>query len=260
MTDHLLLERHRRIRTALAERGRVVASELAEEFGVSGDTIRRDLRDLAAGGYCERVYGGALIPETGPAPLTERSALARERKMALARTTAALIPARSTVFVDAGSTNLAVAHALARDADLTVVTNAPAIAAALAERTDLALIVIGGRVDPQIGGAVGATAIADLNRLRPDWLVLGACGVDHTAGVTAQRYEDAAFKRYAVERAGAVIVAATNEKLQDASAFSVARIGDLAHLVIEHDASAASLANCGCDIVRAGDPARKAGR
>ena len=176
MQDFLLRERQGVISERLRLNGRVLAAELALEFGVSEDTVRRDLREMAAAGLCERVYGGALPVSPAHGNLTQRMGFAADRKQALARAAAQQIAAGSCVFFDAGSTNLALARALPAGTNLTVATNAPAIAAALLER-DIATIQLGGLIDPRVGGAIGAKAMRDAEAFRPDILVLGVCGI-----------------------------------------------------------------------------------
>lgn len=255
--DLLLGERQALIRARLDLSGRVIAAELAQELGVSEDTIRRDLREMAASGLCRRVYGGALPIARSPTSMNERMGIAGERKAALARAAAGLIPAGSAVFLDAGSTNLALARTLPADSGLTVATNAPAIAAALLER-DIATIQLGGMIDPRVGGAIGARAIRDAEAFRPDILVLGVCGIDPEAGITADSFEDAEFKRFLASRSRTVLVAITNDKLSTAAPYSVAPLSRVAHAVIEADADdseAAALAAAGIEILRAA-PAR----
>ena len=252
--DLLLGERQALIRTRLDLSGRVIAAELAQELGVSEDTIRRDLREMASAGLCRRVYGGALRISRSPTSMNERMATGGERKAALARTAAAFIPSGATVFLDAGSTNLALARALPAASDLTVATNAPAIAAALLER-DIATIQLGGLIDARVGGAVGAKAMRDAEALRPDVLVLGVCGIDAQAGVTAYTFEDAEFKRFLASRSGTVLIAVTNDKLSTAAAFPVVPLAGVAAAVIEADADeteAAALAVAGIETIRAG--------
>src|SRR5258705_10241128 len=114
---HELLPRSRRDQIA----GRldaglpVVAAELAIEFSVSEDAIRRDLRALAAEGRCRRVYGGALPLSKAMAPMAARMEEARDRKQALARKAASLVKPGQFVFVDSGSTNLALVSCLPED-------------------------------------------------------------------------------------------------------------------------------------------------
>lgn len=255
MSQELLLgERQDLIRTRLDLSGRVIAAALAQELGVSEDTIRRDLREMAASGLCRRVYGGALRITQSQTSMNERMAMGGERKAALAQAAAALIPAGSTVFLDAGSTNLALARALPAGSDLTVATNAPAIAAALLER-DIATIQLGGLIDPAVGGAIGAKAIRDAEALCPDILVLGVCGIDPDAGITAYTFEDAEFKRFVASRSRLVLVTFTNDKLSIAAPYSVVPLSRVARAVVEADADeteVAALAATGIEILRAG--------
>src|SRR5690606_4714776 len=112
-----------------------------------------------------------------PTTMNERMGIAGESKASLARAASGLVPAGATVFLDAGSTNVALARALPTGAGLTVATNGPAIAAALLER-DIATIQLGGLIDARSGAAIGAKAMCDAEALRPDVLVLGVCGID----------------------------------------------------------------------------------
>lgn len=237
--DLLPQQRHRLILDRLLAQGRVIAVDLARELEVSHDTIRRDLREMAAAGQCRRVYGGALplAPDHGPIAL--RQTLAPARKAALAQAAAALIERGQVLFLDAGSTNIAIAHALPHGYGLTVATNAPAIAAVLAPREDLQLIVVGGRVDPRIGASLGAGALRDAQAIRSDRYFVGVCGADVEAGISALGYEDAQFKQAVAAASRAVTAVATNDKLGTAAPYAVLPAEGLDALVIEHDADAA---------------------
>jgi len=235
-------ERQQIILERLSRRGRVLAGDLAREFQTSEDTIRRDLREMAAAGQCRRVYGGALPLSPASGPLVARRAEAPERKAALGRAAAALARPGQVVFFDAGSTNAAIARALRAGLGLTVVTNAPDIAADLVGRPGVELIVIGGRVDPRSGAALGARALRDAREIRVDLAFLGACAIDIRAGVAAFDAEEAEFKRLIAERAKAVAVAATTDKLATAAPFAVAPVSRLTHLVVEADAPEKTLA------------------
>ena len=233
-------ERRQTIRDRLTLGRRVLAAELAREFETSEDTIRRDLRELAAAGLCRRVYGGALPLSPASASLAERFAEARERKASLGRAAALLVAPGQVAFIDAGSTNAAIAQAL--PAGVTVATNAPHIAAALAGRPEIELMLIGGRVDPRSGAALGARALRDAGEIRADIAFLGACAVDAVAGVAAFDPEEAAFKRLIAERACAVVAAATTDKLGVRAPFEVGPVSLIDHLVVEADAPEQTLA------------------
>ncbi|NHZ37380.1 DeoR/GlpR family DNA-binding transcription regulator [Massilia rubra] len=236
----LLQERHALILQRLQSDGRVLAPDLAQWLQVSEDTIRRDLRDLAAAGLCQKVYGGALrmpLPAApGGTPAQRRSAQA-DRKARLATAAAPCVAPGSVLFIDAGSTNLAIAQALG-EARLTVITNAPAIAAALIDKALIELIVIGGRIHAETGASIGATALRDLELISPDLYILGACGVDAQAGISAIHYEEAEFKRRVAALSKAVLVATTSDKVGTAAPYAVLAASSLTELVVEHDIDA----------------------
>jgi DeoR/GlpR family transcriptional regulator of sugar metabolism len=237
-TELLLQQRHRLIQDRLRASGRVLAVDLAQEFNVSEDTIRRDLRELAAAGLCERVYGGALPVAPGGTTLSQRVGEAPERKAALAAAALAFIKPGITVFFDAGSTNLAIAEALPNDLELTAVTNTPLIAAALTVKPGVDLIVIGGRIDRRVGAAIGAKAQRDVETLRPDLCILGACGADIEAGLTVFEYEDAEFKRLVAQSSASVLAAITNDKFGTSAPHTVIAAAKCSALIVEHDAPA----------------------
>ena len=232
MAGYLTSERLRDIEVRLAREGRVVAAELARAYATSEDTIRRDLRTLAAAGRCRRVYGGALPASPATGPVSARTRLRPAAKAALGAALARLVEPGMTVFIDAGSTTLACAERL-EATGVTVVTHAPAIAAALVERPGLRLVTLGGQVDPEVGAALGPAVLAALETLRPDLLLLGACGVDAAAGITARFADDAAVKRLVAARSRRVAVAADRSKLGTAAPFDVIALAACDTLVIE---------------------------
>lgn len=238
----LTQERHEIIRSLLAADGRVLAAELATRFGVSEDTVRRDLRDLAKAGELRRVHGGALAPAPRVAPIAERMESNSEAKRRLAIAAAALVKPGQTVFIDAGSTNLAIAGALP-EADLTVITNAPAIALALATRGWTKIIVLGGRFNPLSGSTTGTGTVRDVEALYADLYFLGVCAVEASFGVSALDADEAEVKRAMVTQSRAIAVAATRDKLGTAAPFRVATPDRLTHLVAEADADRKLLAD-----------------
>ena len=253
-TTLLLKQRHALIQQQLHADGRVLALDLARQLDVSEDTIRRDLREMAAAGLCQRVYGGALpvAPDAG-STLSQRKQEAPERKARLAQAAVSLVRAGQVLFLDAGSTNLAIASALPELA-LTVITNAPSIAMLLMERPEIELIMAGGRVDRRAGASLGPQALRTVERMHPDLCFLGACGADADAGVTAFNYDEAEFKRSIAGASKAVVVAVTSDKLGTAAPFGVLATGLLQHLILEAHADAAHAAafeRLGVQVLRA---------
>jgi DeoR/GlpR family transcriptional regulator of sugar metabolism len=238
MQEFLPHERQALIRRKLAEEGRVLAAELALAFSTSEDTVRRDLREMAAAGLCRRVYGGAA-PNDGSQPLSRRIAVDPERKQRLAEAVVDHLDADMSVFIDAGSTNLAIARAIPPGLALSVITNTPLIAVALMERPDIDVVLIGGRMDHKSGGVLGARANQEAQSLRADVCILGSCGLDVERGVTAAFLEEAEFKRAIALSSRRIFAAFTSDKLGVPAAFPVVPVSPALHVFVEADADQA---------------------
>ena len=225
-------ERQERILERLRQHGRVIAADLAVEFRVSEDSIRRDLRELAAQRLCKRVYGGALLM-THAAPLAERRGSNVEHKRALAKVAASLVSPGQILFIDAGSTNSAIASALPDGQDLTVVTNAPDVALAVLGRRGFEVLSIGGRLDPAIGGAIGSLALRQIQGIRADLCFPGVCAADAQTGLWTLDAEEVVLKRTMIEASGETVLVATREKLITAATHHTAPVTSITHLVVE---------------------------
>ncbi|MER0240342.1 DeoR/GlpR family DNA-binding transcription regulator [Fulvimarina sp. MAC8] len=248
-------QRLNEIREQLAAEGQVSAAELAAEFSVSEDTIRRDLRMLAAEGYCERVYGGAIRPSMRPSSFAERRGEQVAAKTALGRLAAELIEPGETIFIDAGSTNLEIARHLPhrRSHSLTLVTNAPAIAEAAASVDGPDIILIGGRLDRELGSCLGGKALRDAEELNPSRAFIGTCALSSEGGLSAFSSEEAELKAIIARRSAKVVVAATTDKLGLTAPFSFAGLEALDQLVTDasHHELLLHLQEQGVDIVTA---------
>ncbi|KTB61507.1 DeoR/GlpR family DNA-binding transcription regulator [Pseudomonas syringae] len=229
-------ERQRVIEERLVRYGRVIATDLAGEFGVSEHSIRRDLGVLAAAGLCKRVYGGAILMRESEDPLEVRVLQDWSRKGSLGQAAAAFLTAGQHVFIDAGSTNMAIACAIDPQLQLTVTTNSPLIAVQLMKLQRVEVVLLGGRVHPVTGGVTGLRAVQQLQQFNYDCCFIGACAIDPDNGVTAFELEDADFKRAVVAASGQLIVAVTNEKLSSVAHYQVAQCAEVTALVVEHDA------------------------
>jgi DeoR/GlpR family transcriptional regulator of sugar metabolism len=146
-----------------------------------------------------------------------------------------LLSEPSTVFLDSGSTNLALAREIALDHPLTVVTNSISIAAALLERKKLKVIVIGGEIDPDVGAAIGPTAIREAERFNFDLCFLGVCAVSASVGLSAFQMADAEFKRTLIERSERIAALITVDRVETRAPFQVAPLAALDHVVLEHN-------------------------
>ena len=226
--EHLILEK-------LRAEGRVLAAELAAQLDTSEHTIRRHLRDLAEAGQCKRVYGGALLTSPANKPASVRMREQLPAKARLARAAAALVKPNQVILLDAGSTNVEIAAALPDNAGLTVVTTSPQACVRLLERPGIEVILIGGRVSAQAAGALGATALVQIQQIKADLCFLGACALDPLEGIAAFDAEDAEMKRAMVAASGQIAAAVTTEKLMTSAPYVIAPCASLDYLVVDAD-------------------------
>ncbi|RMI13686.1 DeoR/GlpR family DNA-binding transcription regulator [Cellulomonas triticagri] len=238
----------------LTTEGRVVAREVAERLGLSEDTVRRDLRDMAAAGVCQRVYGGALPVSPAVADYAVRQGVAVENKDRVARRAAALVRPGSTAILDGGTTALAVARALPPDLDATVVTHSPTVAAALAAHPTVEVLILGGRLFKHSVVASGALLAEAAAGVVADVFLLGVTGVHAEAGLTTGDADEAATKRALAARAGDTYVLASAEKVGAASPFRVLPLEDVTGIVTDVDLgepAARALAEAGATLLPA---------
>jgi DeoR/GlpR family transcriptional regulator of sugar metabolism len=213
--------------------GRLVARDLAVELGVSEDSVRRDLRELAAAGLCQRVYGGALPMSPAVADYATRQDVETDSKRRVAAAAAALAVPGSTVILDGGTTTLAVTEALPRDLHATVVTHSPTIAAALADHADVEVFLLGGRLFRHSMVTCGAAAVEAAQAVTADVFLLGVTGVHHEAGLTTGDADEAAMKRALSRRAAETYVLASAEKVGAASRFLVLPLAAVSGVVTD---------------------------
>ena len=242
MGGMLTEERRSVILDRLGRDGKVVAADLTTELGVSPDTVRRDLRELAEAGLLRRVHGGALPTAVGARPYAVRREQAPEAKEAIALATRGLLRSGQVILLDAGTTTLEVARRLPPDLEATVITNSPPIAVALADHPSVEVTVLGGALAKHAQAVVGAATVEALHAVRADVLVLGVCSIHPEVGITVLDLEESYVKRAMIENAAEVVAVSSAEKLGSAGPFVVAPLDELTHIVTERSVPEETLA------------------
>ncbi|RII14961.1 Glucitol operon repressor [Streptomyces sp. YIM 130001] len=207
-------ERQQEILRLARDGGRVDVLSLAEEFQVTAETIRRDLKALDRAGLVRRVHGGAIpagVLDFEP-DLTERESTSADEKDRIARAAVAELPAEGSVILDAGTTVARLAAALPLESALTVVTHGLPVAARLADHPGIQLHLIGGRVRHRTRAAVDAWALRSYGEIRADVAFLAANGFSTAAGLTTPDLAEAAVKRAAAHAARRVVLLADSAK------------------------------------------------
>ena len=233
-------ERHRRIVALLNERQRLTTEMFSAELGVSRETIRRDLIELELSGKLSRVHGGA-IPQPVPveASYVEREGLHKSEKSRIAQAAAALIEPGMSCFVDAGSTTLALAHALLKRGDLQIVTNSVGIAADLAGNPGIDVLLLGGRVALELPATYGDQTVAEIGRYHLDMAIISPVGLDARAGAMDYLWHEAAVARAMLEHARLRVVLADASKLGRQSRMQVCATSAVDVLVTDKGADEA---------------------
>jgi DeoR/GlpR family transcriptional regulator of sugar metabolism len=251
----LAAERREYLLGLLAREGKIVAKDVAAALGISEDSVRRDLRDLAAEGRCQRVYGGALPVSPAVVDYAARRNVSPHGKQKVASVAAGLVRPGGAVILDGGTTALAVARALPRDLDCTVITHSPTIAAALLDHPRADLFLLGGRVFKHSAVTCGAAAVEAAQNVSADLCLLGVTGVHPEIGLTTGDAEEAAMKRALSARAAETYVLASSEKIGTASRYRVLPWEEVSGLITDadpHDAVVESVRALGVEILPAG--------
>lgn len=217
----LVAERRDLLLNRLREEGKIVARELAQELGISEDSIRRDLRELSAAGQCQRVYGGAVPVSRALVDYRSRSSVEPQSKQRIAARAAQLIKPGDRVILDGGTTTLAVTQALPPGRHATVITHSPTIAAALIDHPTVEILLLGGRIYKHSAVACGAATAEAARAVTADLFLLGVTGVHAEHGLTTGDAEEAAMKRILAAQAADTYVLASAEKIGAVSPYKV---------------------------------------
>ncbi|WP_135466760.1 DeoR/GlpR family DNA-binding transcription regulator [Crenalkalicoccus roseus] len=227
-------QRHQRILAALATDPTVRISTLAAEFGVSPETVRRDIEALSRQGSVRRTYGGASVVHAGVQPaLGQRERMAVAERARIGAAAAALVEPGAVLMVDAGSTTAHFARALAaRDPEGTVLTNSLAVAEALGAAPRMRVLLCPGEFHPVERAVYGPEATSFLGRFNADIALIGA------SGLTAEGPSDVEsragwIKRAMLERAARRVLLVDSGKFGKAHLERICGLGALTDLACD---------------------------
>jgi DeoR family transcriptional regulator, aga operon transcriptional repressor len=226
-------ERMATILARLREQGQVHATDLAAEFGISQATLRRDLAILEEQGLCTRRYGGAVPTESSTElPVAYRDRRSQKEKAAVAAAAAALLPpGPQTVGFTGGTTTSEIARVLSRRVDLVVVTNALNIAAEMAAKPRMRVVVSGGVARSQSTELVGPWAESALEQASIGTAYIGVDGIDLEAGFTTHDAVEARTNAVLLKQAERVVVVADSSKIGRVLPGQIAPLG-AAHVLV----------------------------
>jgi len=230
-------ERHARILKILEKDGKVATNMLADGFGVSRETVRRDLLEMERSGFLQRVHGGA-VPNEGaePEPAFEtRIAQFSTQKEAIGELAASLIPQGSTCFIDAGSTTNAFAQVLAKKGDFRVITNSLDIARIMVSGRNCETLLLGGTPHADVPATYGELTLSEIDRFRADYAIISPVAIDQQRGLTNYELHEAEVARKMIRNAHECVALGHSAKLNTESRVAICRLDEVNHLVTDRD-------------------------
>jgi len=230
-------ERWDKIRTVLDQKGRATVEELADLFGVSRSTIRRDLLEMHEQNLLLRTRGGAVKAHmvAYDRPVTESGTINMDLKDKIARAAAEFISPGETVMLDAGSTTSQVVKHL-HASSLTLVTNSFDAVISAMSKPEIDLLMVGGLVRSHGGATIGPTAEDQIRLFKADTAVLGMNGVSPDDGLTTPNLLVAQVKREMIAQSNRLILVADHTKLGVSALCKVAPMDTVEVLVTDEHA------------------------
>lgn len=216
--------------------GKVTVDGLVEYFGVTPQTIRRDLTDLAESGQLERVHGGAILPSTTMnIAYNERRELNQTAKVDIARACAREIPNDCSLFLNIGTTTEAVAVELLSHHGLLVVTNNMNIAHILSANPDIEVVVTGGQLRRSDAGLIGDLTKATIRQFRFDFAVIGCSALREDGDILDYDIREVGVSKAIIGQSASVILVADSSKFERKAPARIASISDVSAFVTDKD-------------------------
>ena len=231
----LAIERRREILARLAANGKVIVTELARDFGVTEETIRRDLEKLDNEGLASKTYGGAVSKHspTLDLPYNVRESVNVEAKQRIADKICSLISDGERIMLDSSSTALYVVKKIKEIKNLTIITNSVKILLELADKQDWTVLSTGGILKKGALSLTGSSAEKMISSYHVDTAICSCKGIDVSLGITDSNESDCLIKQAMINAAERKILALDSEKFDKKSFVKVCSTDDLDVIVTD---------------------------
>jgi DeoR family glycerol-3-phosphate regulon repressor len=205
--------RREEIRKLVLRQGYMAIDALAQRFGVTPQTIRRDINDLSREGVLQRYHGGAGLPSSVEnVAYQTRKVLMQAEKRRIARLAAEHIPDGASLFINIGTTTEAVAEELLTKRSLRVITNNLNVANILASNTSFDVIVAGGMLRSRDRGIVGEATLEFIQQFKVDFGIIGISGIDLDGTLLDFDYREVQVSRAIIDNSRQVFLVADHSK------------------------------------------------
>ncbi len=210
-----LSSRHSEIIQMAKDHGRVLVDDLASHFGVTPQTIRKDLNDLCDQRLLSRIHGGALFPSgIANVEYEARRKIAASEKEAIGRAAARIIPDNASLFINIGTTTEEVSKALLDHNGLMVITNNINVANRMRVFPGIEVVIAGGVVRGSDGGVVGEAAVDFIKQFKVDFAVIGASAIDHDGALLDFDFREVKVAQAIIANARHVILVSDATKFE----------------------------------------------
>jgi DeoR family glycerol-3-phosphate regulon repressor len=224
-----LAPRHTQLIAEVRAQGPQTIEALAERFGVTLQTVRRDVQRLAEAGLLSRFHGGVRLPSSTTQNIAyrQRQAMASEAKSDIARAIAQRVPNGCSLILNIGTTIEAVAHELRNHRGLRVITNNLHIAALLSSNPECEVIVAGGLVRASDQGIVGEATVDFMRQFKVDIGLIGISGIEADGTLRDFDYREVKVARTIIEQSREVWLAADQSKFNRPAMVELARLEEI---------------------------------
>lgn len=209
-----LEERLSIIHEIILTEGKVAVNELADKFGVTQETIRRDLTKLESRKLIKKVHGGAVnVQSKYELDFAQRIKESYDEKKLIAKKTASLFKPGDTIFIDFGTTTLTVSEEIANLSGITIITNSPMIANIVNESSTNTVILLGGQFVKSQNECLGSITLSHIDSFYADFAVIGSGAIDLDKGFMDQDIEEAAVAQKMIQNSSRTVVVADSRKM-----------------------------------------------
>jgi DeoR family glycerol-3-phosphate regulon repressor len=221
-------QRHLQICQLVQSKGFVTIEQMAHQFDVTPQTIRRDINTLSKAGLIQRFHGGAGVASSAEnVAYNDRKILCFKEKQKIAGMVAHQIPDHASLFINIGTTTEAIAHALAGHKRLRVITNNLNVASIMSTNENYEVIVAGGLVRPRDYGIIGEATIDFIQQFRVDYGIIGISGIDLDGTLLDFDYREVRAARAIIDNSRKVFLAADHTKFGRNAMVRLGNIGEI---------------------------------
>ncbi|SMC57823.1 DeoR/GlpR family DNA-binding transcription regulator [Cellulophaga tyrosinoxydans] len=228
-------ERHRVIINEVELHNRILLSDIAEQIGVSMDTIRRDVKELDADKQLKKVHGGAIALGFTNYATENKNIYALEDKIKIATKALSLINTGNTILIHGGTTCLELAKLIPNKLEITCFTTSLAVALELLTKKGVDVFFIGGRLSKDSQISIGANAIHQLLDITFDYSFIGTGYVDINYGLTEFDLESVQVKKAIIKSSKKTVLLSISEKLNSKHRYKTCEINAINTMITELD-------------------------